>query len=31
MADLTAVAAEAMGAVSHRFVAAVSGTRITGR
>ena len=26
MADLTAVAAEAMGAVSHRFVAAVSGT-----
>lgn len=25
-ADLTAVAAEAMGAVSHRFVAAVSGT-----
>jgi endonuclease/exonuclease/phosphatase family metal-dependent hydrolase len=26
MADLTAVAAEAMGAVSHRFVAAISGT-----
>jgi endonuclease/exonuclease/phosphatase family metal-dependent hydrolase len=26
MADLTAVAAEAMGAVSHRFVAALSGT-----
>src|ERR1700735_5151067 len=26
MADLTAVAAEAMGAVTHRFVAAVSGT-----
>jgi endonuclease/exonuclease/phosphatase family metal-dependent hydrolase len=26
LADLTAVAAEAMGAVSHRFVAAVSGT-----
>lgn len=26
MADLTAVAAEAMGAVSHRFVAAMSGT-----
>src|SRR3954454_17572397 len=26
MADLTAVAAEAMGAVSHRFVAARSGT-----
>src|SRR4029453_5715896 len=25
-ADLTAVAAEAMGAVSHRFVAALSGT-----
>ena len=25
-ADLTAVAAEAMGAVSHRFVAAISGT-----
>ena len=24
--DLTAVAAEAMGAVSHRFVAAISGT-----
>ena len=26
MADLTAVAAETMGAVSHRFVAAISGT-----
>jgi endonuclease/exonuclease/phosphatase family metal-dependent hydrolase len=26
MADLTAVAADAMGAVSHRFVAAISGT-----
>lgn len=26
MADLTAVAAEAMGAVSHRFVAAIAGT-----
>src|SRR5918997_583439 len=26
MADLTAVAAAAMGAVSHRFVAAISGT-----
>src|ERR1700716_4417768 len=26
MADLTAVAAEAMGAISHRFVAAISGT-----
>jgi len=26
MADLTTVAAEAMGAVSHRFVAAISGT-----
>jgi endonuclease/exonuclease/phosphatase family metal-dependent hydrolase len=26
MADLTAVAVEAMGAVSHRFVAAISGT-----
>lgn len=26
MADLTAVAAEAMGAVTHRFVAAISGT-----
>ncbi|HEX2214254.1 MAG TPA: endonuclease/exonuclease/phosphatase family protein [Mycobacterium sp.] len=26
MADLTAVVAEAMGAVSHRFVAAISGT-----
>jgi endonuclease/exonuclease/phosphatase family metal-dependent hydrolase len=26
MADLTALAAEAMGAVSHRFVAAISGT-----
>lgn len=26
MADLTAVAAEAMGAVAHRFVAAISGT-----
>lgn len=26
MADLTAVAAEAMGAVSHRFVSAISGT-----
>jgi endonuclease/exonuclease/phosphatase family metal-dependent hydrolase len=26
MADLTAVAAEAMGAASHRFVAAISGT-----
>jgi endonuclease/exonuclease/phosphatase family metal-dependent hydrolase len=26
MADLTAVAAEAMGAVSHRFVAALAGT-----
>jgi len=26
MADLTAVAAQAMGAVSHRFVAAISGT-----
>src|SRR4051812_25868552 len=26
LADLTAVAAEAMGAVSHRFVAALSGT-----
>lgn len=26
LADLTAVAAEAMGAVSHRFVAAISGT-----
>lgn len=26
MSDLTAVAAEAMGAVSHRFVAAISGT-----
>ncbi|HEY9305929.1 MAG TPA: endonuclease/exonuclease/phosphatase family protein [Mycobacterium sp.] len=26
MADLTAAAAEAMGAVSHRFVAAISGT-----
>jgi endonuclease/exonuclease/phosphatase family metal-dependent hydrolase len=26
MADLTAVAAEAMGATSHRFVAAISGT-----
>jgi endonuclease/exonuclease/phosphatase family metal-dependent hydrolase len=26
LADLTSVAAEAMGAVSHRFVAAVSGT-----
>jgi endonuclease/exonuclease/phosphatase family metal-dependent hydrolase len=26
MADLTAMAAEAMGAVSHRFVAAISGT-----
>lgn len=26
MADLTAVAAEAMGAISHRFVAALSGT-----
>ena len=26
MADLTAVAARAMGAVSHRFVAAISGT-----
>jgi endonuclease/exonuclease/phosphatase family metal-dependent hydrolase len=26
MADLTAIAAEAMGAVSHRFVAAISGT-----
>jgi len=26
MTDLTAVAAEAMGAVSHRFVAAISGT-----
>jgi len=26
MADLTAVAAEVMGAVSHRFVAAISGT-----
>src|SRR5438309_9807507 len=26
MADLTAVAAEAMGAVEHRFVAAISGT-----
>lgn len=26
MVDLTAVAAEAMGAVSHRFVAAISGT-----
>jgi endonuclease/exonuclease/phosphatase family metal-dependent hydrolase len=25
-ADLTAVAAEAMGAVEHRFVAAISGT-----
>src|SRR3954469_6307662 len=25
-ADLTAVAAEAMGAVAHRFVAAISGT-----
>ena len=26
MADLTAIAAEAMGAVAHRFVAAISGT-----
>ena len=26
MSDLTAIAAEAMGAVSHRFVAAISGT-----
>ena len=26
MADLTAVAAEAMGAVTHRFVAAIAGT-----
>ncbi|MGV0834074.1 endonuclease/exonuclease/phosphatase family protein [Mycolicibacterium thermoresistibile] len=26
MADLTALAAEAMGAISHRFVAAISGT-----
>lgn len=26
MADLTAVAAEAMGAISHRFVAAIAGT-----
>ena len=26
MADLTALAAEAMGAVTHRFVAAISGT-----
>src|SRR5215211_1319222 len=26
MSDLTAVAADAMGAVSHRFVAAISGT-----
>src|ERR1700712_4693970 len=26
MADLTAIAADAMGAVSHRFVAAISGT-----
>jgi endonuclease/exonuclease/phosphatase family metal-dependent hydrolase len=26
MADLTAIAAEAMGAISHRFVAALSGT-----
>ena len=26
MADLTAVAADAMGAVSHRFAAALSGT-----
>ncbi len=26
LADLTAVAAEAMGAVEHRFVAAISGT-----
>src|SRR5918996_3992618 len=26
LADLTALAAEAMGAVSHRFVAAISGT-----
>ncbi len=26
MADLTALAAEVMGAVSHRFVAAISGT-----
>ena len=27
-ADLTAAAAEAMGAVEHRFVAAISGTRM---
>ena len=26
MADLTALAAQAMGAVTHRFVAAISGT-----
>lgn len=27
LADLTAIAAAAMGAVAHRFVAAISGTR----